>query len=73
MKRFLAALTLTCVLAGPALAGHIDTCGSPAPPPPGATEDVTAPGEIPSTGYTSPGDMPTCGLSVVLTVLDLVF
>lgn len=31
MKRFLIALALTCLLSGSALAGHIDTCGAPAP------------------------------------------
>jgi hypothetical protein len=33
MKRFLAALALSCVISGTALAGHIDTCGAPAPAP----------------------------------------
>jgi hypothetical protein len=43
---------------------------SPPPPPPDETASL---GDIPSTGFTSPGEMPTCGLSFLLTALDLVF
>lgn len=70
MKRFLIALTLTCVLSGSTLAGTIDTCGAPAPVSGGSSEQ-TAAGNIPTDGATSPGDMPTGGWSVVLTILDL--
>jgi hypothetical protein len=28
---------------------------------------------VPTIGSTSPGDIPTCGLSVWLTILDLAF
>lgn len=69
MKRFLAALALTCVLSGSAFAGHIDTCGAPAPAPEGVSEQTA--GNIPTGGTTSPGDIDTCGWSVVLTILYL--
>jgi hypothetical protein len=62
---------LTCVLSVTALAGEMPTCGVTSPPP-----DETAQQRhrgIPSTGVTSPGDMPTCGLSVLLTAFGLVF
>lgn len=82
MKRFVIAIALACVLSGTALAGEIHTAGLvPPPPPPGAAQtaspgdipgvDFTSPDEIPSTGFT--GEMPTCGLSVWLTILDLAF
>jgi hypothetical protein len=61
MKRFLVTLALTCVLSGTAFAGEIPTMGSPSPAPDGATQT------------TLPGDMPTCGLSVLLTILNLAF
>jgi ribose/xylose/arabinose/galactoside ABC-type transport system permease subunit len=70
MKRFLITLALMCVLSGSALAGHIDTCGAPAPT--GAAQ-TTSPGDVPSVGSTSPGEIPTCGWAVVLTLLDIAF
>lgn len=69
MKRFAIAVVLTCALSGVALAGDIPSSGITAPPP----DETTQPGDIPSTDSTSPGDMPTCGLSLLLTALDLVF
>jgi hypothetical protein len=72
MKRFLAAVALTCTLSASTLAGEMHTTGAPAlgdiP-----TVGLTSPGQIPSDGSTSPGDIPTVGLSVVLTILDLAF
>ncbi len=41
MKRFLVALTLTCVLSVSAMAGSIPTCGAPDPPPPTTQSSVT--------------------------------
>ena len=72
MKRFLAALALTCALSASVLAGDIPTCGTPSPDPTpnGMTSE---PGDMPIIGSTSPGDMPTCGMSVWLTILDLAF
>jgi hypothetical protein len=64
MKRFLATLTLTCVLSVSALAGTIDTCGL-------TSERPTSPGDVPSTDVTSPAGLPTCGLSVLLAAFDL--
>lgn len=61
MKRFVMALFLACALSGSALAGDVPSTGSPAPTP-GDIHTVDAPGEIPSTG-----------ISVWLTVLDLAF
>ena len=73
MKRFLVALTLTCILSVSAMAGDIPTIGAqaPAPTPNGMTAE--APGDIPTIGSTSPGDMPTVGLSALLAILDLAF
>ena len=59
MKRFLAALALTCVISATALGGHIDTCGAPEP----------APGETSS--LPAPGDQGNGGLA--LLILDLLF
>ena len=72
MKRFLVALTLTCVLSVSAMAGDIPTIGAPSP---GQTQggDSTALGEIPSVNSPAPADIPTCGLSLVITLLDLAF
>jgi len=72
MKRFLVTLALTCVLSGTALAGDIPTMGVPSPAPDG-TAQTALPGDIPTSDSTSPGDMPTCGLAVLLTILDLAF
>lgn len=72
MKRFAMALVLACALSGTAMAGDVPSTGivSPPPPPPNATAQFD---NIPSTDSTSPGDMPTCGLAVLLTILDLAF
>jgi hypothetical protein len=67
MKRLLATFVLTCALSGVSLGADIPTCGVAAPAP----DPVS--GEIPSTSFTSSGEIPTSGLSVLLTVLDLVF
>lgn len=72
MKRFLIALALTCVLSGSALAGDVPTCGAPVPASSETTE-TTSPGDITNGDSTSPGDVDTCGLSVLLTILDLAF
>ena len=61
MKRFLAALALACAISGTALAGHIDTCGAPAP--------VT--GDMDTAGAPAPGDQGNGGLA--LLILDLLF
>jgi len=64
MKRFLAALALSCVISGTALAGHIDTCGAPEPAP---GETQTPPGET----QAPPEGANTQGLT--LLILDLIF
>ena len=58
MKRLLVILALTCALFSVSLGADMPTCGAPAP----------APGDVPSTG-----SIPTCGLSALLTILDLAF
>jgi hypothetical protein len=74
MKRFLVTLALTCVLSGTALAGEIPTMGVPSPAAePDGIAQATLPGDMPTMGSTSPADMPTCGLSVLLTILNLAF
>ena len=73
MKRFAIALVLACALSGTALAGYVPSTGAPAPQPPGDVPSTGAPGDIPSTGSPSPGDVPSVGVSVVLTILDLMF
>jgi len=53
MRRFLMAMSLTCVLTGVALAGDIPSVGVPAPPPPCvdcAAISSPSPGDIPSGG-----------------------
>lgn len=67
MKRFAIAFVLACVLSSTALAGHIPTGGAPSP----ATAETGATGNIPTSGSPSPADMPTCGWSVVMTILNL--
>ena len=55
MKRFIIALTLTCVFASPSFAGDVPTIGIAPPPPPPPSDGMqatTAPGEIPSGGFT---------------------
>jgi hypothetical protein len=75
MKRFVMTLVLACALFGTALAGDFPSTGivSPPPPPPDETAQTALPGNIPTGGFTSPGDIPTCGLSVLLAAFDLVF
>lgn len=72
MKRFLIAIALTCVLSVSAFAGDIPmtVTATATPPPP---EETAMPGDIPSTGSTSLGDMPNVDLSILLTLLDLAF
>ena len=71
MKRFLIAITLTCLLSVTALAGDIPISGSPAPPPPpsGATQTTTetSTGEIPTSGAAE--QVSDAALSALLTVL----
>jgi len=70
MKRFALAFSLLCVLSGTALAGIIPSTDVTAPQPPAET---TAPGDIPSTDSTSPGDIHSVDVSILLTLVDLVF
>ena len=55
MKRFLMTMALTCVLSSSSLAGEVPTVGitSPPPPPSGfqSATDTTAPGDVPSVGF----------------------
>lgn len=71
MRRFVLALTLTCAFSSVALAGHIPTSGVAPPPPP--PDEITTSGEVPSVGITSSGDMPAVDLTILLSVLGLVF
>jgi hypothetical protein len=72
MKRFVLAIALTCALMGSALAGEIHSTGAPAPVDIHTTGSP-APDEISTSGTPTPGDIPCDGLSVVLTILDLMF
>lgn len=69
MKRFLAAIALTCVLSVSALAGEISTSGLTSPPPPPTTETTSAPspGEIPSGDFAQQ----TIGDEVIANVLGI--
>ena len=71
MKRFLAAIFITCVLSVSALAGDIPISGSPAPatsePTTSAQASETAPGDIPSDGRT---ELSSEALSALLSVLS---
>ncbi len=71
MKRFVMTVALACALSGTALAGNIPTSGEPSPGNIPMTE--SEPGNIPTGGSTSLGEMPTCGLSVLFTILELAF
>lgn len=73
MKRFLATLALTCVLSGSALAGTIPTCGLTADEPPTEATETTELGHVPTSDSTSPREVATPGLSILLTLLDLAF
>ena len=69
MKRFVMTVALACALSGTALAGNIPTSGAPSPAP--EVTEKTSTGNIPTGGSTSPADIPTCGWSVVMTILNL--
>lgn len=79
MKRFFVVIAVVCLLSVPALAGEIPTMGAPQPaqttatdpgeiPTAGVPTPSTEPGDIPSGGFT--GDIPTDGLSALLSVLS---
>ena len=70
MKRFALTLILACVLSGTALAGDVPSTGAPAPGDVPST-GLPAPGDTPTNG--DPGDVPSTGTSVWLTILDLAF
>jgi len=72
MKRFILTIALTCALAATGLAGEIHTAGAPEP---GEihTTGGSSPGDVPSTGDALAGEIHSTDLSVVLTILDLVF
>ncbi len=71
MKRFMLTVALTCVLAASTLAGDIPSVGSSSPSPQGMTQttSTTSPGEIPTVGLTE--QLPSATLSALLTVLGL--
>ena len=70
MKRFALSLILVCALSGPALAGEVPSTGTPKPGGVPSTGSPS-PGEIPT--LRSPGEVPTTGISLLLTILDLAF
>ena len=72
MKNFALAIILACALSGTTFAGIIHSTDEPAPGEIHSTGDPS-PGDVPSTGESSPGDVPGVDLSVVLTMLDLMF
>lgn len=62
MKRFAVALALACALSGTTLAGNIPT------------SDIVEPGETHTPpSVTAPGEIPSTGVSILLTILDLAF
>jgi hypothetical protein len=63
MKRLLIATSLACVLFCPAFAGEIPTGGFTPPPPPDPPEmtRTTSPGDIPTVGVT--GEIPSGGFA----------
>ncbi|MBC8028493.1 MAG: hypothetical protein H7Z16_00110 [Pyrinomonadaceae bacterium] len=65
MKRFLSAVSLTCILAVSAVAGDIPTSGAPSPPPP-ATNQITSQ-TLPDNTQFAPGDIPTSGFAQQVT------
>ena len=75
MRRLALAIALACVLSGVVRAGEIPSTGLIAPPPP----PPTAPGEMPGTGSTVRGDIPTTGapeesgtvLTIILTFISI--
>jgi hypothetical protein len=71
MRRLIATLVLTCALSGVSLGADIPTCGLTAEEP--TTTETTTPGEIHTTDATAPGDIPGVDVTILLTVLDLVF
>jgi hypothetical protein len=71
MRRFVMTVALACALSGTALAGNIPTSGAPSPGNIPMTE--SEPGNIPTGGSQLPGEMPTCGMSVLLAILELAF
>ena len=72
MKRFLTALTLTCVFSISTLAGDIPTVGlnSPAPEETTPATSTNAPGEIPTSGFTDEMSDPI--LSLIQMMVGLV-
>ena len=70
MKRFVIALTLSCVLSASAVAGEVPSV-TPQPRPNGTTQTTssTAPGEVPTVG--SAEQFSSTALSALLTVLGL--
>jgi hypothetical protein len=72
MKRFAMSVALLCALSVSALAVDVPTVGAPSPGQTQGGESVD-PGNIPTGGFTVPGDMPGVGLSALLTILDLAF
>jgi hypothetical protein len=72
MNRFVLAIALACALSGTVLAGEIHTAGEPAPGDIHTTGEP-APGDISTSGSTAPGEIPSVGLSITLTILDLLF
>ena len=68
MKQFLAAMALTSVISLSTFAGEIPTSGVTAPPPPPATP--TAPGDIPSGGFTQ--QISEAGFDLLQMVLSAV-
>src|ERR1044072_8896646 len=72
MKRFAMSVALLCALSVSALAVDVPTVGAPSPGQTQGGEPVD-PGNIPTGGFTVPGEMPGVGLSALLTILALAF
>jgi len=61
MKRFLSAMSLTCILAVSSFAGEIPTSGAPSPPPSATNEMTSEP--LSDNTLIAPGDVPTSGFA----------
>ena len=71
MKRFVLAVTLTCVLSGTALAGLIPSTDVAPPPPPPEETQTTSAGIIPTSDLAS-AETTSPWLGFLLTLLSVV-
>ena len=68
MKRFSLLVALACVLSSSALAGEVPTVGAPAPASYGTAGTTTSPGDIPTRGVSE--QLSSDALSALISVLS---